>query len=177
MFLNLWKRAVYLLLCTPPDPPTFASPEAEELEFSSTLNMTLNCTATGNPPPVYTWKFPNEIQQKTEEKHKNEPVVTPSYQAEGTYVCTASNSQGKVVKTFIATQKPSKLSSVFSFLHWHCFNIMSLIDAKIPPCCCVPPGSLPGTTAAILVAVFFLSITIMACVVYRKQRHFVADRQ
>lgn len=78
--------------------------------------MTLNCTATGNPPPVYTWKFPYDVQKKTEEKHMNEAVVTPSYQAEGTYVCTASNSQGKVVKTFIATQTPGKLSSVTLFL-------------------------------------------------------------
>ncbi|XP_075894761.1 intercellular adhesion molecule 2-like isoform X2 [Nelusetta ayraudi] len=124
-------------------PPTFASPAEEELELSANFNMTLNCTATGNPPPVYSWKFPHEIQQTTEDKHMNQPVVTPSYQLEGTYICTASNSQGKVVKTFKVTEKPR---------------------------------SRPGTTAAILVAVFFLLITIMACVVYRKQRNSSADR-
>lgn len=86
-------------------PPTFASPAEEELELSANFNMTLNCTATGNPPPVYSWKFPHEIQQTTEDKHMNQPVVTPSHQLEGTYICTASNSQGKMVKTFKVTEK------------------------------------------------------------------------
>lgn len=133
--------------------------------------MTLNCTATGNPPPEYTWKFPHQVQQETEVKHMKEAVVTPSYQAEGPYVCTASNSLGKVVKTFRATQKPSKFSSVIVLI------VFALTFFKIiPPRCCFPPGSRPGTTAAILVAVFFLFIAVMACVVYRKQRNSIADR-
>lgn len=115
----------------------------------------------------------------------NQSVVTPSHQLEGTYICTASNSQGKAVKTFKVTQNTSKLRNFILLPYMFKFSCLNslvqivtiiIINAMIPSCCRFPSGSLPGTTAAILVAVFFLLITIMACVVYRKQRNFSADR-
>uniref|UniRef100_A0AAQ5YT57 Ig-like domain-containing protein n=1 Tax=Amphiprion ocellaris TaxID=80972 RepID=A0AAQ5YT57_AMPOC len=38
-------------------------------------------------------------------------------------------------------------------------------------CCCSPSGSQPGTTAGILLAVFFVLIFVLGCVVYHKQRN------
>uniref|UniRef100_A0A8C3G8N1 Ig-like domain-containing protein n=1 Tax=Cyclopterus lumpus TaxID=8103 RepID=A0A8C3G8N1_CYCLU len=46
------------------------------------------------------------------------------------------------------------------------------VDYSItPPFYCFPSGSHAGTTAGILMAVFFVLIVILGCVVYHKQKH------
>lgn len=106
--LNVFNSPFFLVFFyVPPDPPTFPNPADEELKLSAVGEATLNCTAAGNPVPVYRWEFPHAIQQTSEAKNGNEAVVT--IQLAGTYTCMPSNSQGKVTKVFTVIQERSKL--------------------------------------------------------------------
>lgn len=82
-------------------PPTFLSPETEVLELILGEEITLNCTATGNPAPVYSWESSQPIQDKMED----EAVVTSSLLLPGTYTCTASNMLEKKSKQFVVKAK------------------------------------------------------------------------
>lgn len=57
----------------------------------------MNCTATGNPTPVYSWQYSRPIQETMED----EAVLTSSSLLPGTYTCTASNTLEKKSKQFI----------------------------------------------------------------------------
>ncbi|XP_070703581.1 hemicentin-1 [Pempheris klunzingeri] len=81
-------------------PPAFANPEHETLELPAHGEITLNCTAAGNPMPVYSWHSPHAIQGTKGNQMKNQPIFTPSIQLPGTYNCTASNNQGTRIKYF-----------------------------------------------------------------------------
>ncbi|XP_029997196.1 hemicentin-1 [Sphaeramia orbicularis] len=83
-------------------PPTFMNPEVEAVEVPADLKISLNCTATGNPLPVYRWSLPPAMQKMM----ANQPVLTLSVPFVGTYNCTASNSQGTRTKSFIVTDAP-----------------------------------------------------------------------
>lgn len=154
----------------PPDPPTLPNPADEELKLSADGDATLNCTAAGNPVPEYSWQFPHEIQQTSEEKNRNQPILT--IELAGTYTCTSSNPQGRVTKVFKVIQERSKLLQLHLFISTPLFIYLFILinHSIIPSCCCFPSGSLPGTTAGILLAVFFLLIAILACVVHQKQK-------
>lgn len=78
-------------------PPTFLSPEPETVDLIEGSEITLNCTATGNPTPVYSWQSLPPVQERLEE----EAVLTSSSLLPGTYTCTASNSLEKKSKQFI----------------------------------------------------------------------------
>lgn len=78
-------------------PPTFLSPEPEVLDLIAGAEITLNCTATGNPTPVYSWQSSNPAQERMED----EAVLTSSSLLPGTYTCTASNTLEKKSKQFI----------------------------------------------------------------------------
>lgn len=97
-----------------PDPPAFPNDADEELKLSADGEVTLNCTAAGNPVPAYSWQFPHEIQQTSEKKNANQPVVT--IQLAGTYPCTVSNSQGRATKVFTVIQERSKLLQLHFFI-------------------------------------------------------------
>lgn len=75
----------------------FLSPEPESLELIQGTEITLNCTATGNPTPVYSWQSSRPIQETMED----EAVLTSSSLLPGTYTCTASNTLEKKSKQFI----------------------------------------------------------------------------
>ncbi|XP_059204640.1 vascular cell adhesion protein 1-like [Centropristis striata] len=79
--------------------PAFTNPENETLELSSGSKLILNCSATGNPMPVYSWGFPHEIQQTTK-INENESILTPSIGLPGSYNCTVSNTRGTRTKYF-----------------------------------------------------------------------------
>lgn len=81
-------------------PPTFTKPANETVEVLAGKKMTLNCTATGNPTPVYKWHFPPPLQEMDKNRDVNDSVLTPSFELPGTYGCTASNSQGISTKYF-----------------------------------------------------------------------------
>lgn len=102
------------LVCIPissvsSDPPTFAKPEQEELKLSAGSKIILNCTATGNPVPVYSWHFPHPMQLTSKNQNADQPILTPSIQLPGTYNCSASNSQGIATKYFTVVEAPSKI--------------------------------------------------------------------
>lgn len=83
------------------DPPAFLSPEPEMLELIVGAEIILNCTATGNPTPVYSWQSSHPIQERMED----EAVFTSSSLLPGTYTCTASNKLDKKSKQFIIKAK------------------------------------------------------------------------
>ncbi|XP_068435174.1 vascular cell adhesion protein 1-like [Clinocottus analis] len=82
-------------------PPTFLSPEPEVLELVVGAEMTLDCTATGNPTPVYSWQSSNP----SEERMEDGAALTSSSLVPGTYTCTASNALEKKSKHFTVKAK------------------------------------------------------------------------
>uniref|UniRef100_A0AAX7SQW4 Ig-like domain-containing protein n=1 Tax=Astatotilapia calliptera TaxID=8154 RepID=A0AAX7SQW4_ASTCA len=82
-------------------PPTFLSPEPEILDSILGGEIILNCTATGNPTPIYSWQSSVPMQERVE----NEATVTSSSLLPGTYTCTASNTLEKKSKQFIVKAK------------------------------------------------------------------------
>ncbi|XP_028456329.1 hemicentin-2 isoform X1 [Perca flavescens] len=82
-------------------PPMFLSPEPEVLDLIVGADITLNCTATGNPTPVYSWQSSNPIQERMED----EAALTSPSLLPGTYTCTASNTLEKKSKQFIVKAK------------------------------------------------------------------------
>ncbi|KAM4530265.1 intercellular adhesion molecule 2-like isoform 2-T2 [Odontesthes bonariensis] len=81
-------------------PPTFDVPANETLEVPAGEKITLNCTATGNPVPTYRWRFSHPSQETGNIQNVEKPILTPSFQLQGTYSCTASNKQGSTTKYF-----------------------------------------------------------------------------
>lgn len=81
-------------------PPTFIKSSNETVELRSGKTLALNCTATGNPAPVYSWDFPALIQETIKKENVTEVVWTPTFLLPGEYSCTASNSHGESTKYF-----------------------------------------------------------------------------
>uniref|UniRef100_A0A672QJX5 Protein turtle homolog A-like n=1 Tax=Sinocyclocheilus grahami TaxID=75366 RepID=A0A672QJX5_SINGR len=81
-------------------PPDFRSPEEEILDISEDSEMVLDCTAEGNPPPVYIWT--SSILQ---EQADNQAVLRAASLGPGVYTCTASNILGKKSKQFVIKHK------------------------------------------------------------------------
>lgn len=77
-------------------PPTFLHPEPETLNLEQGDEITLNCTASGNPTPVYSWQSSADFPEKMK---KDQAVLTSLLP--GTYNCTASNMLGRNTKQFI----------------------------------------------------------------------------
>ncbi|KAM6905567.1 vascular cell adhesion protein 1-like [Xenentodon cancila] len=82
-------------------PPSFLNPETEVLDLTPGAEITLNCTAMGNPAPVYSWQTSNSLQKRMED----DAVVISSSLLPGTYSCTASNTLEKKIKQFIVKEK------------------------------------------------------------------------
>lgn len=81
-------------------PPDFINPNPETFDIREGDEVTLNCTSTGNPAPVYSWQFsqPQEVME-------DQPLFTSSSLLPGTYTCIASNKLGKKSKQFIVKTK------------------------------------------------------------------------
>lgn len=86
--------------------PAFINPETETVELSDRKNITLYCNATGNPMPVYSWNFPQTIQEASKNEDVNKPFLIPSLQFPGNYSCKASNTQGTRIKYFTVIEAP-----------------------------------------------------------------------
>ncbi|KAM9784160.1 transmembrane and immunoglobulin domain-containing protein 1-like isoform 2-T2 [Syngnathus typhle] len=82
-------------------PPTFQSPEAEIVDVPEGGETTLNCTAAGNPAPVYSWQPEPEPKREDDQQ----AVLASSLLLPGTYTCTASNVLGKKTKQFTVKAK------------------------------------------------------------------------
>uniref|UniRef100_A0A3Q1J6W4 Ig-like domain-containing protein n=1 Tax=Anabas testudineus TaxID=64144 RepID=A0A3Q1J6W4_ANATE len=84
--------------------PTFSQPANVTVEITAQSQLILNCTARGNPVPVYNWQFPHTTTQTAENQIENQPTFKPSFPLPGTYICTATNSQGTRDKYFTVIQ-------------------------------------------------------------------------
>lgn len=93
------------------DAPTFDQPQNETLEETK-RDVYLNCTAKGNPKPVFTWQFPRPVEPLEEQKTKNALTLDRFLQFPGTYKCTASNSEGSAIKYFTIVKAPSKKTTL-----------------------------------------------------------------
>ncbi|XP_061703204.1 hemicentin-2-like isoform X1 [Syngnathoides biaculeatus] len=82
-------------------PPTFQSPDAVTVDVADGGETMLNCTAAGNPPPVYSWQ--PELDPRRGEAR--EAVLASSSLLPGIYTCTASNALGKKTKQFAVKAK------------------------------------------------------------------------
>lgn len=97
-----WRMLVFLIsVIFSLVPPAFLNPDTEVLDLTVGSEISLNCTATGNPTPVYSWQSSNPEQERVE----NEAVLTSSLLLPGTYTCTASNTLEKKSKQFIVKAK------------------------------------------------------------------------
>ncbi|KAL4604950.1 intercellular adhesion molecule 3-like [Arapaima gigas] len=81
--------------------PHLSGSPSEVIEVNKGDEVTLNCTARGNPPPVYTWS--TSLSQKNLE---NQSVIISSTLLSGNYTCTASNQIGTMRKLFTIQHKP-----------------------------------------------------------------------
>lgn len=95
----IWLRLIAVTFAVVP--PTFLSPQPEVVDFVVGAELTLNCTASGNPTPVYSWQSSNPLGERMEE----EAALSSSSLLPGTYTCTASNTLEKKSKQFIVKAK------------------------------------------------------------------------
>ncbi|XP_077352477.1 intercellular adhesion molecule 1-like [Festucalex cinctus] len=81
--------------------PTFNQPKNETVTLPVGGRMSLNCSASGNPAPEYSWKVPSasKVPNGTQAI-----FVDSSFKHPGTYECAAVNSEGTVTKHFTVTQ-------------------------------------------------------------------------
>ncbi|XP_069381356.1 hemicentin-1 [Paralichthys olivaceus] len=91
-------------------PPTFDKPENETLEVPAADKVILNCDASGNPAPVYSWNSPPPVQHNVQ-PNETQLILNPSLQYPGTYTCTASNTQGTTTKYFTILPAPRNRST------------------------------------------------------------------
>uniref|UniRef100_A0A1A7X3T8 Ig-like domain-containing protein n=2 Tax=Iconisemion striatum TaxID=60296 RepID=A0A1A7X3T8_9TELE len=84
--------------------PNFPRPENETLKMSANSSMTFDCTAAGNPEPVYNWSFASPTQPATQIQNMNKAILTETFALPGIYSCTASNPRGSKTKHFIVTE-------------------------------------------------------------------------
>ncbi|XP_024127279.1 cell adhesion molecule 3 isoform X1 [Oryzias melastigma] len=78
--------------------PVCSEPANETLEIPARGNVTLNCSAKGNPKPSYSWHYPQNMPSTA--INGDHSIQTLSFAVPGVYTCTASNSQGTTVKYF-----------------------------------------------------------------------------
>ncbi|XP_030645595.1 hemicentin-1-like [Chanos chanos] len=82
-------------------PPSIVSlPSDKGVIELGDAGITLNCTAIGNPAPVYSWNS-TLLQEKTDQ-----PTITSASLRPGNYTCSASNKLGRVWKHFSVKAKP-----------------------------------------------------------------------
>ncbi|XP_018610240.1 intercellular adhesion molecule 5-like [Scleropages formosus] len=81
--------------------PYFLSPNAEIIEVNKGDEVTLNCTAQGNPPPVYSWN----ISHSREKESDDQAVFISSSLSPGIYTCTSTNRLGMKNKQFTIKHK------------------------------------------------------------------------
>uniref|UniRef100_A0A3Q2NPG1 Si:ch211-66e2.5 n=1 Tax=Fundulus heteroclitus TaxID=8078 RepID=A0A3Q2NPG1_FUNHE len=116
----------------PQPPPSLASePLAVSKPKNSGAEITLNCTATGNPAPVYSWQSPHLI----EERMKAEAVITSSSLLPGRYTCTASNTLEKKSKQFIIKEQIKGRGKMYEWLIFVLFFFVFSLRCKLDHLC------------------------------------------
>uniref|UniRef100_A0A3B5QFS9 Intercellular adhesion molecule 3 n=1 Tax=Xiphophorus maculatus TaxID=8083 RepID=A0A3B5QFS9_XIPMA len=73
------------------NPPTFTEPKNETLENVVGTKISLNCTATGNPTPVYKWNFADPTLKGMQGQNATGSIFTLEFRTPVVYKCVASN--------------------------------------------------------------------------------------
>ncbi|CAF90205.1 unnamed protein product, partial [Tetraodon nigroviridis] len=107
-------------------PPTFPDATEEELQLQDTSPLLLNCTASGNPAPAYSWDLADPIQLAYVNSTTSQLALKPLLQLPGIYRCTAKNSQGTTTKAFTVIEPESE---TFAFIFSSFCNSFLLFSA------------------------------------------------
>uniref|UniRef100_A0A8C6L5U6 Ig-like domain-containing protein n=1 Tax=Nothobranchius furzeri TaxID=105023 RepID=A0A8C6L5U6_NOTFU len=128
---------------------TFSHFNHHELEgILSHSSMTFDCTAAGNPKPVYNWSFASSTHPEEQIKNMNKAALSPELVLSGTYSCTASNTLGSKTKYFIITEAEGTLL------------LLNFVDSSFYLKVAAPRSQL---------TVVFVVIIVLACVVYHRE--------
>ncbi|CAN9505581.1 unnamed protein product [Ophioblennius macclurei] len=104
------------------------APEIKErngsMEVTEGENVTLDCNAEGNPPPVVAWRFTSRVtpEQNTEWRHKTITVTAATSTSAVVYSCSATNKVGEVTRTVTLVIK-GKSGGVPIAVIWVCLII------------------------------------------------------
>ena len=82
-------------------PPQLLSPQNETLIVNLSEEITLNCSTSASPDPVYSWSIPG-LCSPCPQPHNNRVMnFTANFTNSGKYVCVVENQYGSVSKEFI----------------------------------------------------------------------------
>ncbi|XP_054892025.1 vascular cell adhesion protein 1-like [Poeciliopsis prolifica] len=97
-------------------PPTFTEPENETLENVVGTKISLNCTATGNPTPVYKWDFADSTLKGMPKQNATGSIFTLDFRTPVVYKCVASNAAGERTKYFHLNQPEGNYTTMAALL-------------------------------------------------------------
>ena len=81
--------------------PELIAEQNEEVTISVGEEVTLNCTVSASPDPVYTWSFPDSCSSCPNTSNDNVVIfTTEDITDSGEYACVAENQYGNLLVTF-----------------------------------------------------------------------------
>ncbi|KAM9473887.1 vascular cell adhesion protein 1-like isoform 2-T2 [Salvelinus alpinus] len=84
----------------------------DTVEVSAGSDVSLNCSAEGNPPPEMKWNYTaaHNVKLSTEGGQRTIRITTATSTNAGIYICTATNRVGTATRTTTVTMKGRKVS-------------------------------------------------------------------
>ena len=76
------------------------------------MQVTLNCSVSSSPDPVYNWSIPGSCSSCPQQHHSNIMLFTADLNDSGKYVCVAKNEYGNISKEVII-----HVNCKFVFMH------------------------------------------------------------
>ena len=81
--------------------PELIAEQNEEVTVSAGEEVTLNCTVSASPDPVYSWSFPDSCSSCPNTSNDSVVIFTAEDITDsGEYTCVAENSHGNLSVTF-----------------------------------------------------------------------------
>ena len=81
--------------------PELIAEQNEEVTVSVGEEVTLNCTVSASPDPVYTWSFPDSCSSCPNTSNESVVIFTAEDITDsGEYTCVAKNQYGNLSVTF-----------------------------------------------------------------------------
>ena len=81
--------------------PQLLSQQNETLIVNVSEEVTLNCSASASPDPIYSWSFPGLCSSCPQLHNNSIMTFTANLTVTGRHVCVAKNQYGNVSKDFI----------------------------------------------------------------------------